>query len=119
MKSEEVDYKSILGKKIRQLRGLTGTTQMDLAHHLGFSSTGAISQVESGSKGLTIENIHRTAEFFGVHSAALFSPVEMTDDDLTIMRILLDRIEHKKGNVKKRQDYELISRLVRSVEATA
>lgn len=119
MKVEEVDYKRILGKKIRQLRNLTGATQMDLARHLGFSSTGAISQVESGSKGLTIENIHRTAAFFGVHSAVLFSPVEMSDDDLSIMQVLLDRIENKKANAKKRQDYELISRIVHSVEATA
>lgn len=116
MKLEETDYKRILGKKIRQLRGLTGTTQMDLARHLSFSSTGAISQVESGSKGLTIENIHRTAEFFGVHSSALFSPVEMNDDDLVIMRVLLDRIKNKKTNAKKKQDYELISRIVHSVE---
>ena len=116
MKKDE-EFKVVLGKKIKHLRALTKTTQMDLAHHLGIVSTGAISQVESGSKGLTVENIQRAAEFFGVHPAVLFSPVEMSADDLAIMRVLLDRIENKNRDSKKAKDYELIQRLVTSVEA--
>ena len=112
---KENDFKKTLGKKIRTLRELTRTTQMDLAKSLGMTSTGAISQVESGSKGMTVENIHGAAKFFGVHPAVLFSPIDMDKTDLAIMQVLMDRIEHKATDSRKARDYAAISHLVLSV----
>jgi transcriptional regulator with XRE-family HTH domain len=109
------EFKVVLGKKIRALRKLCGHTQMELAEHLGFTSTGAISQVESGSKGLTAENIQKLAELFEVHASVLFTPMDMDERDLRMMRVLYDRIKNKNKDPQKRQDYELISRLVASV----
>lgn len=42
----------IFGKKIKQLRRIRGTTQVELAKELGFTSTGTISQVKNGIRGL-------------------------------------------------------------------
>ena len=111
----EKEFKKILGKKIRTLRELTETTQMDLAAAIGMTSTGAISQVEAGSKGMTVEKIKKTAVFFGVHPATLFSDVEMDASDLKMMRALTDCIAKKSVDPKSARDYELVSALMSKI----
>jgi len=49
---ETHSYKCILGKKIRVLRELRGWSQLKLALELNYSSSGAISLIESGERGM-------------------------------------------------------------------
>ena len=71
---EGVRFRHILGNKIRILRTMSGKTQVELGKELGFSSSGAISQIENGLKGLKVESIIRAAEVFGVHPFVLLAP---------------------------------------------
>jgi len=76
------NYRHILGKKIRILREMVEMTQMDLANALGYTSTGMVSQIETGAKGMDPEKIIKAAKIFGVHPSVLISDVEMTREDV-------------------------------------
>ena len=77
-------FRKMLGKKIKALRIGKGITQVELAKALGFTSTGAISQVESGLRGMTFESILNTAKLLGVHPVFLLTPdyIELADFEL-------------------------------------
>jgi transcriptional regulator with XRE-family HTH domain len=74
-------FRQMLGKKIKALRTGRGITQVELAKALGFTSTGAISQVESGQRGLTFESILSAAKVLDVHPVFLMTPdyIELAD----------------------------------------
>lgn len=78
-------FRQIFGKKIKFLRKQKGMTQVELSKLLGYVSTGAISQIENGVKGMEHEKIILAAEIFGVHPSVLMSPVPMDDDKLETM----------------------------------
>jgi len=76
------NYRHILGKKIRMLRDIARMTQMDLANALGYTSTGMISQIEAGAKGMDPEKIIEAARIFDVHPSVLISDVDMAHEDI-------------------------------------
>lgn len=76
----EKNYKTILGKKVRQLRRAAGMSQTGLADLLGYTSTGMISQIENGIKGMDQEKIRRLAEVFNVPEFLLMSSEDFSDD---------------------------------------
>lgn len=57
---------SQLGKKVRRLRVTAGMSQSELAKHLGMSSRGYISAIESGDKLPTAERVLQIALLFHV-----------------------------------------------------
>jgi len=59
-----MDYKEI-GKKIKQLREISGLTQKRLSEILGYSEA-HISHLESGNRSLGIEDLKKLANYFGV-----------------------------------------------------
>lgn len=83
-----------MGIKIRTLRKQHGLTQMDLAKQLGYSSTGAISNIEKGIKGMDIEKVNHTAMIFGVHPAILLSTIPMDEDKMITVLKLSQLIFH-------------------------
>ena len=109
---QERNFREVLGEKIRMLRRIQDRTQMDLAKFLGLTSSGAISQVENGSKGLTVENIARTAQFFGVHPVVLMSPVEMTEDQLKMMIGVGKLVGNEDRSAEQESYYQAIRRLL-------
>lgn len=98
----------ILGAKVRQLRLLHGMTQVELAKQMGFTSTGAISQVESGQRGLTRENILRLSRIFGVHPSVLFTPIAISDEE---MRMFVDLMRLVQASRRDRRAAEALSRI--------
>jgi transcriptional regulator with XRE-family HTH domain len=84
-------FRRMLGGKIKALRTGKGITQMELARALGFTSTGAISQVESGQRGLTFESIVNAAKVLGVHAVFLMTPdyIELADFELVAAMLKL------------------------------
>lgn len=85
VKGEDIDdptLREAIGKKIRQLRKLQDVSQVELATAIGMSSTGAISQVEQGVKGLKMTSLIKAARFFGVHPMILMDTGDYTDDEL-------------------------------------
>jgi len=71
MKTKE--FNTLLGRKIKLLREINDLTQMDIARELGYNSTGMVSQIESGKRGMDNDKILRISKFFGIHPGLLFS----------------------------------------------
>ena len=90
---EDRRFRHILGKKIRKLRTTSGKTQVELAKELGFTSTGAISQIENGLKGLKVESIVKAAEVFGVHPFVLMTPYDLGQEEAEIVSKLFLLLE--------------------------
>ncbi len=62
MKSE--DKNTFIGKKIRQARDEAGLSQKSLAEALGFETATAISLIESGERGISVEFLEKVAGIF-------------------------------------------------------
>lgn len=113
--NKEKDFRQVLGSKIRALRKIQDKTQMDLARYLGFTSTGAISQVESGAKGMTVKNIAKASQFFGVHPVVLMTPHELTEDQLKVLNSMWTLIRTKTRNSVQESYFQAIKRLLDDV----
>lgn len=106
-------YRKALGKKIRLLREANDVTQIELAKALGFKSTGTISLVENGIKGLKVASIVKAARYFNIHPAVLISAVEMGKDDLKMFSDLMILTEKKQKNPEKvKPFFDAISKLL-------
>jgi transcriptional regulator with XRE-family HTH domain len=90
-KLTEAELRLRLGKKLRLLRLKHGKTQVELATAMGMTSTGAVSQVENGSKGLKPLSILNAAEFLEVSPADLIIPDDL-DEVETKLRAGLERL---------------------------
>jgi transcriptional regulator with XRE-family HTH domain len=91
------------GKRIHTLRELTNTTQEDLRKALGFTSTGAISQVENGTKGMKFEAVLKSASFFGIHPMLLISNGNLSKSDLEVMIKTMEILKQKDTNKHYRE----------------
>jgi len=92
---ENEQFRQILGKKIRVLRKMRDMSQIELAKELGFTSTGAISQVENGFKGMKMESIFKAAKALGVHPIVLMTPYDMKKEDIEIASALFKFFEKR------------------------
>jgi transcriptional regulator with XRE-family HTH domain len=104
----EKEFLKEFGRRTRYLRELTNTTQEDLRKALGYSSTGAISQVENGSKGMKLDAIAKAADFFGVHPAVMLSPVSIPKSELMLVIKMMNMIKRK----EKHKNYQEIMDLL-------
>jgi transcriptional regulator with XRE-family HTH domain len=101
-----VDYlndpalRNIVGKKLRLLREMRGVTQVELATAIGMSSTGAISQVENGSKGMKLTSLLKAAGFLDVSPMFLLSPEEYDPVDLQLLSGVERIIRRRRKNPK-------------------
>jgi len=59
------------GEKLRTLRNRHNITLIDLAHRLGLSAHGYISEIESGKKKPTVEFVINVAKIFNVTTDSL------------------------------------------------
>ena len=87
----------IFGKRIKMLRQKHDVTQMDLAKAVGYTSTGTISQIENGQRGVSFKRIPRFANFFGISKAELLSEKEFSREAAMAAR-LLERLSVNKRN---------------------
>lgn len=92
------EARKILGQKMKALRLMRGLNQEDVAFALGYSSSGTISQVESGEIFMKQEKIYRAAEFFQIPAAALMMPIEMDEEQLAAMIDFLALIKTGKNS---------------------
>ena len=116
MKDGSKTYNTIVGNKIRLLREIKGKSQMDLAYELGYNSTGAISQIETGAKGMGKEKIIKAAGILGIHPAILMSAKEFNKKHLKLFSDLTILIE-KSPESEHLKTIELIARsAVNSIE---
>jgi len=69
-------FNEFVGSKIKELRKSYGMTQMDLAYKLGYESSGMISQVENGLRGMSLSRIRKCADLFNVQLGVLLRDKE-------------------------------------------
>ena len=55
-----------LSKNIKYLREQTGMIQKDLAKFLGYKAKSSLCLIEKGESQLSIENLEKISDFFGV-----------------------------------------------------
>ena len=95
------DMRKIMGKKIRILREMNSVTQVELAKILGYKSTGTISLIENGIKGMKHVVVIKAAEFFRIPPSVLFSPVDMDKDELEIVSAVMKLMDERRKNPKQ------------------
>jgi len=83
------EFKKILGRNLKRLRKKAGLSQIELGEKMSLRSTGTISLIENGQRGLTVENIYRASQILGVHPIALFTPINISDDQVEIYRNIM------------------------------
>jgi transcriptional regulator with XRE-family HTH domain len=105
--SEVTKLRKIIGKKIKLLRkDVKKISQVELGKALGYTSSGTISQIETGERGLQLASMMKVAKFFNVHPAVLISPIEITDhNDIIILSKVINLIEIKHEWPKLAQPY--------------
>ena len=107
------DMRKIMGKKIRILREMNNVTQMELAKSLGYTSTGAISLIENGIKGMKHVTVIKAAEFFRISPSVLFSPADMDKDELEIFSAVLKLLDERRKKPKQITPHvEILKRLL-------
>jgi transcriptional regulator with XRE-family HTH domain len=85
----------IIGKRIKRLREDADLTQVELARLIGLRSSGIISQVENGERGLKGENLSRAAAVFGVEEFVLTIDLDTPDEYVSIVTDLMRLIKKK------------------------
>jgi len=107
------DMRKIMGKKIRILREMNKVTQVELAKILGYKSTGTISLVENGIKGMKHVVIIKAAEFFRIPPAVLFSPADMDKDELEIFSAVMKLMDERRKRPRQVTPHvEILKRLL-------
>ena len=105
-------FNKVIGERIRYLRQKNDMTQMDFAKLMGLRSSGIISQVETGERGLKRENIFKAAQIFGVEPAVLMADVQMSDEDLDMHVAFAKLLAEKENNPEKKSYFEAIKKLL-------
>ncbi|MEM9552646.1 MAG: helix-turn-helix transcriptional regulator [Acidobacteriota bacterium] len=66
-----MDFARKLGAEIARKREAAGLTQRDLADRLGQAAISSVSAWETGSRGISVENLVRVARALGAHPERL------------------------------------------------
>ena len=94
------------------LRKQIDMTQNELAKHLGLKSSGIISQVENGERGLKVENILKCADFFGIDACYLISEYDYSEKELRAMIGFKNLVENPKKSKVMKIRYEKVIELL-------
>ncbi len=104
------ELRKLIGSRIKDLRIEKKLTQVQLGAKLGLSSSGAISQVENGSKGLKLASLIEAAKCLEVHPSVLIFPVNIKDpNDLIVLSKVIELME------KKHEQPEVAQSLLRAI----
>lgn len=90
------DYNKRIGSRIRLFREMRGMTQIELAKRLGYNSTGALSLIESGERGLNKVKLNQAASVLGTFQEVFTTETPLTQDQLIDMDKFLHIIKDKK-----------------------
>ena len=88
------EFRKLFGQKIQILRKKNGLTQVQLAAALGYNSTGMISQIEKGIKGMASDKVVQAAKILKVNPAFLFSNERMSRDSIEMLVMVNKIVNH-------------------------
>lgn len=103
-----VNRNKIIGRRIKILREKMQFTQVEFAKMLGLKSSGIISQVENGERGLKGSNMAKAAEIFGVEEIALNASLDLSYDSVSMVTEFIRLLKKKKRNRKEENTLKII-----------
>lgn len=106
----ETKIRVVFGNKIKNLREIHGMTQMDLARLLGYDSSGTISLIENGIKGMSKKRVVELAQALKIPVDALLSEQDYSVDDLMVLSSVMQMIGLPKE--KRPGHFEAIKTLI-------
>jgi len=80
------ELKKILGQNLKKLRKRAGISQVEFGGKLGLRSSGSISLIENGTRGLTLENLFRASQVLKVPLIALIAPGVISDEQVDVYK---------------------------------
>lgn len=86
MVKNKLIFKEILGRNLKAFRLSMGWTQVELGDKIGYSSDGTISLIESGKRGMEIEQIYKAANEFGIPAGFLMADREYTQPEIDLIK---------------------------------
>lgn len=107
MRMENKTPREILGHKVKFYRKQIGLSQVQLGERLGYNSSGTISLIERGERGMDQDIIAKTADVFGVHPMVLMSTKDYTDEQLEIFLTISKIIDDPKS-----ENYQTLQKLL-------
>jgi len=111
MTDEKKSTRFTIGQNIKKLRDNAGMKQHELASLLELSSSGHISLIENGDRGLPNDKIMKVAEIFKVHPSVLFTDKPATMEYAHFMGLLSKIILSK----NKPPSFEALKVLLKAV----
>ncbi len=103
--------KSLLGKKIKELRLLKGFTQEELSERINISQR-ALSGIETGLNFLTAETLDNIVRVLNIQYEDLFYVEHLKSDDILISE-LIEKIQRLKNNPQKLQEvYKVVNAIL-------
>ena len=86
---------SVVGAKIKLVREIMQMTQKEFSEVLGYSSTGTLSLIERGLRGIGRKELLIIEDKFNVPAGAIISETPMGVDDLKALQGLMTLIKQK------------------------
>ncbi len=103
--------KSLLGKKIKELRLLKGFTQEELSERINISQR-ALSGIETGLNFLTAETLDNIVKVLNIQYEDLFYVEHLKSDEVLISE-LIEKIQRLKNNPQKLQEvYKVVNAIL-------
>ena len=103
--------KSLLGKKIKELRLLKGFTQEELSEKINISQR-ALSGIETGLNFLTAETLDNIVKVLNIQYEDLFYVEHLKPDEVLISE-LIEKIQRLKNNPQKLQEvYKVVNAIL-------
>lgn len=90
---EAKEFNRILGLNIGRIRERRGLDQSDLERELHLKSSGALSQVENGLKGLPAWRIKKLETYLNLPQKALMRGKEYTEEELEFMDAFMEAMQ--------------------------
>jgi transcriptional regulator with XRE-family HTH domain len=82
----DLEKRKIRGRRLRRLRLAAGITQEELGTALGLKSGSShISQIEGGTKGMSLEQTEKIAKLLGVHPIVIATGRDYTNEQLDFL----------------------------------
>ena len=82
-----------LGERIREQREAKGMTQLELAHKIGYSTTGAISLIEAGKRDISLEKVKEIARALDVTPHWLMGWSASPHDTKSDLQLTIDELQ--------------------------
>ena len=105
--------RSAMGKKIKRFRQLREITQIELAKLLGYTSTGTLSQIENGLRGIDIDKLPKLAQILEVPVPVLVSDIDMSEADVRLLIKLIDLLKNKNKSKETKSYFAAVQKLLR------